>query len=257
MAINPLTRRNRIGGAAPRSRVVPGAGDPGNGSLTSASTSYPKGFIQNVRQLPQPRGWALLTMCSATAKTAIRGGVSVQNQLLRYEPQAAGAPISYTPVYYFGNLNSYLNLSGFLSPGTVTGHQKDRPTPRIYNISLGVQHDIGFNTILDVKYVSTLARNLGTTRAINTIPYGARFNEPGYHPTGSPALNETISGRIPAGPVSPTVKAEAAPTTTRCKWPPTGGSREDCSSAWRTPIRRRWITAERCRFTERARVELR
>jgi hypothetical protein len=116
--------------------------------------------------------------------------VSVQNQLLRYEPQAAGAPISYTPVDYFGNLNTYLNLSGFLSPGTVTGYQKHRPAPRIYNISLGVQQGIGFDTVVDVKYVSTLARNLGTTRAINTVPYGTRFTNLDMTQTGSPALNE-------------------------------------------------------------------
>ena len=36
-------------------------------------------------------------------------------------------------------------------------------SPAIYNFSLGVQRDIGYNTVLDVAYVGSLARHLLAT----------------------------------------------------------------------------------------------
>ena len=124
------------------------------------------------------------------AKTAVRGGFAITNQILRYEPQAAAAPINYTPVYYYGTLNTFLNSSGFLSPGTTVGFDRYGKSPAIYNLSLGVQQSVGFGTVLDVKYVSTLARHLATNQAINTYAYGTRFQPQNIDPTTNTPYND-------------------------------------------------------------------
>jgi hypothetical protein len=53
----------------------------------------------------------------------------------------------------------------------------------MYNLTFGIQQDIGFGTVLDASYVTTLGRRLGQYREINTLPYGVRFLPQNADPT--------------------------------------------------------------------------
>jgi len=187
--LNPITGEIASPALLGGPSYVLGTGDPANGSITANDTSYPNGFIENAGEMFQPRAgfaWDVF----GNGKTALRGGFAITNQILRYEPQAAAAPINYTPVYYYGNLDTFLNSSGFLSPGTTVGFDRYGKSPAIYNTSLGVQQTIGFETVLEVKYASTLARHLATNQAINTYPYGTRFQPQNIDPTTNTPLND-------------------------------------------------------------------
>jgi len=180
VAVNPLTGQTLTNAYV--GTFVPNTGNPGNGYVTTRDGNYPPGFYEKSPELLQPRfGFAYDVF--GNGRTAVRGGFAKTNQLVRYEPQSAAAPISFNPRVYNQNLGTFLNATGVLSPGNATGHDRYLKSPDYYNISLGVQQNIGFSTVLDVKYVSSLGRNLATTRDINRIPFGARFLPQNQDPT--------------------------------------------------------------------------
>ena len=194
IAVNPLTGQTEP--VAYIGAFVPNSGDISNGYVTTRDGNYPAGFYEKSGELLQPRfGFALDLF--GNGKTAVRGGFSKTNQLVRYEPTSALAPISYNPTIFNQNLDTFLNATGVLSPGNATAHDRYLKAPDFYNITFGIQQNIGFSTVLDVKYVSALGRNLAQTRNINQLPYGVRFLPQSQDPTTGRPLPDNFLRPMP------------------------------------------------------------
>ena len=93
---------------------------------------------------------------------------------------------------FWGNLDTFLGAAGSIAPGNTFSFEQNKPTPVIYNTSLGVQRDVGRQTIVDVKYVSTLARHLATFRELEALPYGTRFLPSSINPRTGTLFPDTF-----------------------------------------------------------------
>ncbi len=122
-------------------------------------------------------------------KTSIRGGVGIfydrfnDDQVLQQVEQPPNL-ITYTA--NFTTVRDLLAAPLSINPAGVNSiNPKFSPTAT-YNFSLGVQRDIGYNTVLDVAYVGSLARHLLQRLSLNAVQYGARFQ-----PSN---IDQTVSG---------------------------------------------------------------
>jgi hypothetical protein len=65
-----------------------------------------------------------------------------------------------------------LTGNGFTFPSSTSGFQRDRKFPSVMNVSLGIQQEIGFKTVVDVAYVGAFGNHLLWRRNLNAIPLG-------------------------------------------------------------------------------------
>jgi hypothetical protein len=176
VARNPVT--GDLAPAVMIGAIVPGVGDPVNGMVVATDTTYPSGFLENQGVLFGPRiGFAYDVF--GNSKTAIRGGFG-----LFYNTRPGGGiignlatnpPVQFTPNIFYGDLKSFITSGSVLFPSSVIASARSGETPTVYNYSLGIQRDIGFQTVVDIAYVGSLGRHLFQRRDLNTVPYGARF----------------------------------------------------------------------------------
>lgn len=119
-------------------------------------------------------------------KTSIRGGLGVfydrfnDDQVLQQREQP---PNVVTATANFTTIRDLLATPLSINPAGVNAVDPTFDPTAVYNFSLGVQRDLGFNTVLDVAYVGSLARHLLQRLSLNAVPYGTRFLPSSIDPT--------------------------------------------------------------------------
>ena len=161
---------------------VPNTGDRYNGMVTSADPNYPKGFRDSQGIEPEPRlglAWDL----TGDGKMALHASVGLYHNphvnANGMDAMARNPPAQNTPSIIYGTLDTLLAVGaqGAFSnrPSDVFGIQRDAPTPKSYNYSVGVQRELGWGTVVDVTYAGFQMRDAEMSSSINSVPDQARF----------------------------------------------------------------------------------
>jgi hypothetical protein len=195
---NPVT--GAIGPAILIGGIVPGTGDLNNGLVVNTDDSYANGFKESPGLLVEPRIGMAYDL-AGDGKTAIRSSFGIFHTTRvsgNVNWQASrNPPLQLSPQSFYGTMDTLLQSSGITFPTAVQGFELETRTPTVYSYSVGVQRDIGWDTVVDVAYVGSQTRKLLQVRNLNTVPFGARFQPQNIDPTTNTALADNFFRPFP------------------------------------------------------------
>ncbi|HET6862180.1 MAG TPA: carboxypeptidase regulatory-like domain-containing protein, partial [Pyrinomonadaceae bacterium] len=172
--------------------IVPKTGNPNNGLALGNDPNTPPGYRITRSIDVEPRlgmawdmwgdGKTVLRLQGGIYHSPRVGGGTTGGNLVNNQPANRTFSIDY------GNIDILAALTGtaVTRPSSLNAVEVNSHTPTIYNLSIGIQRDIGFKTVLEASYVGSLARHLGQRININDIPDGAKLGTNNISPvTGS------------------------------------------------------------------------
>jgi hypothetical protein len=161
-----------------------------------------RGFVEPLGVFYDPRiglAWDVF----GNSKTALRASWGV------YHVAASGADRSFNfrqggPSFEFnqqivyGDIANMLNATPVTNPTAVNGTFRLRNKELNYQYTFGIQHELGWNTILDVAYVGNTSRHRPLTWNYNLLPQGVRFRPENRDPSQPVAApNAANPGALP------------------------------------------------------------
>jgi len=160
-------------------KLVPNSGNVINGvAIGGVTANIPRGIETFPKIAFAPRfGFAYDVF--GTGSTAIRGGFGVAYSRASsgmHLDMGANPPARYTPVAYYGTLDTLAQSGGALGPLSITSlTAMDVKLPATMSFSFGIQQRIK-STAVEVSYVGTLNRHMYGYQPNNFIPMYSRFD---------------------------------------------------------------------------------
>ena len=166
-------------------KIVPNSGSNTNGMGLTAD-GYPRSGMNGQLLLPQPRlgvSWDV----SGNQKTVVRGGFGMSYD--RYSSSdgsgsgATNQPFVNNPTLTNGFLQDVSSGGGYLAPQAVTSPDINGKFPLIATYSVGFQHNLWRDIVVDVAYVGSFSRNNPRRVNLNAPALGAAFLASNQDPT--------------------------------------------------------------------------
>jgi hypothetical protein len=192
LAMHPVTGQILPNSNALIGQLVPGTGDFYNGLVQETHPlAYDGQFTETLPIKPQPRlgfSWDPFN----DGKSSIRGNYGFSVQLQESSGQFAfqfplAPPVRLQPTLLYGRIEDIGTTGGnqVFGPQTVQGFSDERLPRTTHNFAIEYQRNVGLKTIAGIAYVGNRQRNIPTTRNINIVPPGARFQPQAIDPTST------------------------------------------------------------------------
>jgi len=197
----------------PGGNIVPGSGDPLDGMQYTKGGQIPTGGWNSRGIMPEPRlGFAYDLL--GNHRTILRGGAGMMHDRtqgnLIFNTVFNNPALVQTGSVPADNVTNLPNLAASFGTGVLSNilaADRTGKVPTVYSFSLGLQHEIGAGTTLDLAYVGTISRHLVTVRDLNALPYGTAFLKSSQDPNCTDGNGNLV---FPGG-VVPDVQAGLQP----------------------------------------------
>jgi hypothetical protein len=187
--------------------LIPGTGNPVNGLALGGSgwndfskSRFPSAWLTNPQYLSLFHGLPLQMTPShllpgprisfaydltGRQKTVLRGGFGRTFERLQGNfvfSRINNPPFAPSATIYYGNVDDPAGGTGRVFPGSISNSTRlDLKVPSIQNWSVGVQHKLTDNTLLDITYIGSSGYDLTWNNDVNQLALGTLTKNPGIN----------------------------------------------------------------------------